>query len=128
MTQRFLDPKNDFVFKTLFASAPELLAALINTIRHDEPPITVVEILNPWIDPEELMGKFIVLDLLAEDDHHRLYDIEMQVRPAAAMTTLTSNRSSTFICSISNSSMPRTSPRRRAGVSNFATASNRTSG
>jgi hypothetical protein len=25
-----LDPKNDFVFKKLFADAPELLAALIN--------------------------------------------------------------------------------------------------
>jgi len=28
-----LDPKNDFVFKKLFAEAPGLLAALINAVR-----------------------------------------------------------------------------------------------
>jgi hypothetical protein len=27
---QLLDPKNDFVFKKLFAEAPDLLAALIN--------------------------------------------------------------------------------------------------
>jgi hypothetical protein len=42
-----LDPKNDFVFKKLFADAPDLLAALINAVRPDETPITVVVVLNP---------------------------------------------------------------------------------
>ena len=75
-----LDPKNDFVFKKLFADAPDLLAALINAVRPDETPIMVVEVLNPRIDPDELAGKFIVLDLLAEDVKGRRYNIEMQVR------------------------------------------------
>jgi predicted transposase/invertase (TIGR01784 family) len=75
-----LDPKNDFVFKKLFADAPDLLAALINAVRPDETPITVVVVLNPRIDPDELAGKFIVLDLLAEDAEGRRYNIEMQVR------------------------------------------------
>ena len=75
-----LDPKNDFVFKKLFADAPDLLAALINAVRPDEAPIAVVEVLNPRIDPDELAGKFIVLDLLAEDVEGRRYNIEMQVR------------------------------------------------
>lgn len=75
-----LDPKNDFVFKRLFVDAPALLAALINAVRSTEPPIEVVEILNPRIEPEELAGQFIVLDVLAQDTHGRRYNIEMQVR------------------------------------------------
>ena len=45
-----LDPKNDFVFKKLFATAPTLLADLINALRSDWPPIEVVEVINPQID------------------------------------------------------------------------------
>ncbi|MBB3101887.1 Rpn family recombination-promoting nuclease/putative transposase [Azomonas macrocytogenes] len=77
---QLLDPKNDFVFKRLFADSPELLADLINAVRSDEPPIEIVEVLNPRIDPAELHGKFIVLDVLARDEHGRFYNIEMQVR------------------------------------------------
>jgi predicted transposase/invertase (TIGR01784 family) len=40
----------------------------------------VVEVLNPRIEPEELVGKFIVLDLLAKDSEGRRYNIELQVR------------------------------------------------
>lgn len=54
-----LDPKNDFVFKKLFATSPTLLAALINAVRSDEPPIEVVEVINPRIDSDELKGKFM---------------------------------------------------------------------
>ena len=35
-----LDPKNDYIFKRLFAQSPELLSDLINSIRYDQPPIT----------------------------------------------------------------------------------------
>lgn len=75
-----LDPKNDFVFKRLFGSAPHLLADLINAVRSGEAPVQVVEVLNPRIEPAELSGKFIVLDVLARDDAGRLFNIEMQVR------------------------------------------------
>jgi predicted transposase/invertase (TIGR01784 family) len=75
-----LDPKNDFVFKRLFAAAPHLLADLINAVRSGEAPVEVVEVLNPRIEPAELTGKFIVLDVLARDDTGRLFNIEMQVR------------------------------------------------
>jgi len=64
----------------LFADAPDLLAALINAVRSEDPPVQVVEVLNPRIEPAELLGKFIVLDILAEDEHGRRYNIEMQVR------------------------------------------------
>ena len=81
---RLLDPKNDFVFKRLFADAPELLASLINAVRYREDPVRVVKVLNPRIDPQELNGKFIVLDVLAQDEHGQRYNIEMQVQPHRA--------------------------------------------
>jgi len=80
MPATLLDPKNDFVFKRLFAHRPELLADLINAVRSEHPPIEILEVLNPRIDPAELTGKFIVLDVLARDPSGTLYGIEMQVR------------------------------------------------
>ena len=82
-----LDPKNDFVFKKLFATSPTLLAALINAVRSDEPSIEVVEVINPRIDPDELKGKFIVLDILVKDQQGHYYNIEMQVRRYDAWRT-----------------------------------------
>ena len=75
-----LDPKNDYVFKKLFAEAPTLLASLINAVRSDEVPVEVLEVTNPQIQPEDIKGKFIVLDILAKDLQGQLYNIEMQVR------------------------------------------------
>lgn len=78
-----LDQKNDLVFKKLFATAPELLAALINAVRSGEPPIEVVEVANPRIDASDLHGKYIILDILVKDQQGRYYNIEMQVRSYA---------------------------------------------
>jgi len=77
---RLLDPTNDYVFKRLFAEAPELLRALINDLRPDLPDIASVEILNPNIEPGELSGKYIILDVLARDTEGHCYDVEVQVR------------------------------------------------
>ena len=78
--QTLLDPKNDYVFKRLFGEAPELLVALINDLRPDVPEILSVEILNPGIQPEELSGKYIILDVLARDAAGICYNVEIQVR------------------------------------------------
>jgi predicted transposase/invertase (TIGR01784 family) len=75
-----LNPKNDFVFKKLFVESLPSLTDLINAIRHPEAPIEVVEILNPRIEPDELLGKYIVLDILARDGQGHFYNVEMQVR------------------------------------------------
>ena len=75
-----LDPKNDYVFKRLFVEAPALLADLISAVRHDEPPVLEVCVLNPRIEPADLHGKYIVLDLLVVDAEGRHYNVEMQVR------------------------------------------------
>ncbi len=80
MPTDLLNPCNDYVFKRIFAASPLLLADLINAVRDEALRIEVVEVLNPRIEPEELAGKFIVLDLLAKDSDGRRYNIEMQVR------------------------------------------------
>lgn len=80
MSIKLLDPRNDYVFKRIFANSPELLADLINAVRSDEPPVEEVEVLNPQILPEDLHGKFIILDILARDITGHLYNVEMQVQ------------------------------------------------
>lgn len=75
-----LDPKNDYVFKRLFANAPDLLRHLINDLRPNLPRITSVKVLNPEIQPAELKGKSIRLDIHAVDANQHHYNIEMQVR------------------------------------------------
>jgi len=75
-----LDPTNDYVFKRLFAQAPELLVALINDLRPDLPDIASVHILNPGVEPTELTGKYIVLDVVARDAAGHCYNVEVQVR------------------------------------------------
>jgi len=79
-TSTLLDPKNDYVFKRLFAETPKLLIALINAVRADEPVIIELEVLNPKIDSEELAGKYIILDVQAMDETGKRYNVEMQVR------------------------------------------------
>jgi predicted transposase/invertase (TIGR01784 family) len=75
-----LDPTNDYVFKRLFAEAPDLLVDLINDLRPDLPNIESVEILNPNIEASELTGKYIILDVLAKDGDGHCYNVEIQVR------------------------------------------------
>jgi predicted transposase/invertase (TIGR01784 family) len=75
-----LDPTNDYVFKRLFTEAPALLVDLINDLRPDLPDIVSVEIINPNIDPVELTGKYIILDVLARDNAGDCYNVEVQVR------------------------------------------------
>jgi len=77
-----LTPKNDYVFKKLFAEHPELLIDLINCVLSLSPAnrIVNVKIKNPDIPPDEIDKKFITLDIRAVDSAGNEYDIEMQVR------------------------------------------------
>lgn len=70
-----LDPANDYVFKRLFAEAPDLLVNLINDLRPDLPDIMSVDILNPNIEASELTGKYIILDVLARDGEGHCYPL-----------------------------------------------------
>jgi predicted transposase/invertase (TIGR01784 family) len=80
MNHSLLDPRNDYVFKRLFAKSRPLLSDLINAVRVGEPPITVVSVLNPNIAASELKGKYIELDILAKDKAGNLINVEIQMR------------------------------------------------
>ena len=75
-----LDPKNDYVFKRLFAQRIDLLTDLVNLVRGGAEPLKLTEILNPHILPEDITGKQIVLDVRALDSRGRSIDVEVQVR------------------------------------------------
>ena len=75
-----LDPKNDYVFKRLFAQRIDLLTDLVNLVRGEAEPLKLTEILNPHILPEDITGKQIVLDVRALDSRGRSIDVEVQVR------------------------------------------------
>jgi predicted transposase/invertase (TIGR01784 family) len=74
-----LDPRNDYVFKRIFAQRVDLLSDLVNVIRGDAERLTLTEVLNPTILPEEITGKGIVLDVKALDTQGRTIDVEVQV-------------------------------------------------
>lgn len=74
-----LDPKSDYVFKRLFADAPQLLVSLSNAVRADRPPAEVVRMRNPLILPSGIEGSVLALDVLATDACGRRFDVEVRV-------------------------------------------------
>jgi len=77
-----LNPKLDFVFKRLFTEDTSILADLLNSVlKYGQGNlIKTVEVKNPIILPDEITQKFIILDILAQDEKRQQYDIEIQVR------------------------------------------------
>lgn len=76
-----VNPKIDLVFKKLFGvdKNKDLLLSLINSVLSTEDKITTVTLKNPYNLPDYLDGKLSVLDIKAEDENGRRYNIEMQI-------------------------------------------------
>ena len=75
-----VSPTVDFAFKVMLGN-PEHTGVTIhflNSILDDQPRITQVEILNPFLGKESDDDKLSVLDILATDEHGRLLNIETQ--------------------------------------------------
>jgi hypothetical protein len=81
-----LDPKNDYVFKRIFAQRIDLLTDLVNVVRGKAEPLLLTEVLNPNILPGEITGKEIVLDVRALDAQGRAINVEATT-PLARFTT-----------------------------------------
>ncbi|MCX4246830.1 Rpn family recombination-promoting nuclease/putative transposase [Paraliomyxa miuraensis] len=79
-----LDPKNDFVFKTMLTRRVELLRHMLEGILGR--PIRAVRVIDPDIPGEQLRDKEIVLDVRAVLDDGTRAIIEMQLRLTAALT------------------------------------------
>jgi len=78
-----LDPKNDFLFKKLFASPgnEDLLIDLLNSILklQEEKKISQVTILNPIKTRDHVKDKEAIMDILARTVEGTLITIEIQV-------------------------------------------------
>jgi len=75
-----MNPKIDIVFKKLFGSEEnsDILLAFINSVLQSPHPITKINLKNPYNISEYLKGKMSILDIKAEDERGRKYDIELQ--------------------------------------------------
>lgn len=83
-----ISPTVDFAFKLMLGS-PEhsgVTIHFLNSILIDQPKITQVEILNPFLGKETEDDKLSILDILATDEHGRLLNIEMQTSLPAGMS------------------------------------------
>ncbi len=82
-----LSPRNDVVFKLLFAAerSRPLLVSLLNAVLQPARPIVSVKVLNPEIQKEAVDDRGLVLDVLAEHDDGTRSDVEMQAQLRAAM-------------------------------------------
>ncbi|MCB9743456.1 MAG: Rpn family recombination-promoting nuclease/putative transposase [Alphaproteobacteria bacterium] len=81
-----VDPRIDFAFKKLLGSPEneDLLIDFLNSLLPLDPPITSVELLNPFNDREYEEDKLSVVDLKARDAGGGRFQIEiqLQVHPA----------------------------------------------
>jgi len=82
-----LSPRNDVVFKLLFADARNrgLLRALLNAVLQPSRPIVSVDVINPEIHRDSIDDRGLVLDILAVHDDGTRTDVEMQAYPQPAL-------------------------------------------
>lgn len=76
-----LNPRVDFVFKKLFGSEEnsDLLISLINSIVSPEDKVARIELRNPYNHKNFGKDKLSILDIKAQDEKGRWYNIEMQI-------------------------------------------------
>ena len=76
-----INPKVDFAFKKLFGSEEnkDILISFINSILSEDEQITNITLKNPYNIANYKEDKMSILDIKAEDENGRLYDIEMQI-------------------------------------------------
>ena len=83
-----ISPLVDFAFKLMLGSPQHsgVTIHFLNSILADQPKITHVKILNPFLGKESADDKLSVLDILATDEHGRWLNIEMQTSLPAGMS------------------------------------------
>jgi predicted transposase/invertase (TIGR01784 family) len=100
MTQRFLDPKNDIVFKRIFGEHPEILRSLLNALLPLPPDGQIVELF--YLQPEQVpvlpMFKNSIVDVKCRDAKNRLFIVEMQMNwTSAFMQRMLFNASKAYV-------------------------------
>ena len=79
---RYLDPKNDLVFKKIFGHHPELLKSFLNAILPlpQDCVIESITYLTPESVPELESFKNSIVDVRCLDNHGRRFIVEMQLQ------------------------------------------------
>ena len=93
-----ISPLVDFAFKLMLGSPQHsgVTIHFLNSILVDQPKITHVKILNPFLGKESADDKLSVLDILATDEHGRFLNIEMQT----SLSTGLSQRLTYYVASV----------------------------
>ena len=93
---KYLDPKNDLIFKKVFGEHPDILRSFLNSMLPlaEGQEIVELEYLSPEMIPETFLEKFTAVDVRCKDNHGRQFLIEMQMN----WTTAFKQRRSTLSC------------------------------
>ena len=78
---KFLDPKNDVIFKKIFGQHPEILKSFLNSMLPLQEGQQIVELsyLSPEMIPETFLEKFTSVDVRCKDNFGRQFLVEMQM-------------------------------------------------
>jgi len=76
-----INPRVDFAFKKLFGTEEnsDILISLINSIVSPEDRVARIELRNPYNEKNFGNDKLSVLDIKAQDERGRWFNIEMQI-------------------------------------------------
>jgi predicted transposase/invertase (TIGR01784 family) len=78
---KYLDPKNDLIFKKVFGNHPDILRSFLNSMLPlpQGQEIVDLEYLSPEMIPETFLEKFTSVDVRCRDNHGRQFLVEMQM-------------------------------------------------
>jgi len=78
---KYLDPKNDVIFKKIFGQHPNILMSFLNSMLPlpQGQEIVELEYLSPEMIPETFLEKFSSVDVRCKDKHGRQFLVEMQM-------------------------------------------------
>ncbi len=78
---KYLDPKNDVVFKKIFGQHPNILRSFLNSMLPlaENQEIVELEYLSPELVPDTFLEKFTSVDVRCKDNYGRQFLVEMQM-------------------------------------------------
>ncbi len=78
---KYLDPKNDLIFKKVFGEHPDILRSFLNSMLPlaEGQEIVELEYLSPEMIPETFLEKFTAVDVRCKDNYGRQFLVEMQM-------------------------------------------------
>jgi predicted transposase/invertase (TIGR01784 family) len=86
MAQRYLDPKNDIVFKRIFGEHPLILRSFLNALLPlpEDGQIVTLDYLSPEQVPQLPLLKHSIVDVRCQDQQGRQFIVEMQMNWTSA--------------------------------------------